>query len=194
LTFIREDVRVANLVSAALFGDGGAGAILGTDEGPCRISSSKSVFFYDSMEQMGFDLDEQGFRIILDKGVPELIAREFPPALNKFLREQSLDFTQLSTFVFHPGGRTILDTMEQLGVSAGDLAVSRAVLREVGNLSSASILYVLAETLRLGRGVGLGLLGAFGPGFNAELLLSDFGKAGASAWTSRFGGPTVAIS
>ena len=195
LTLRPEDLRPANLVSAALFGDGAAGTILGKTEGPCRITASKSVFFYDSLEQMGFDLDERGFRIILDKGVPDLIERELPPALDEFLREQNLERGLLSTFVLHPGGRKILDTVEQvLGVTAEHLAVSRAVLREVGNLSSASVLYVLAETLRLGRGVGLGLLGAFGPGFNAELLLADFGNANTSQWSFRFGPPTVSIS
>jgi predicted naringenin-chalcone synthase len=75
-----------------------------------------------------------------------------------------------------------------------DVPAGRAVLQDVGNLSSASVLYVLAEMLRLGLCTGLGLLGAFGTGFNAELLLADFGQASASQWNSQFDAPTVAIT
>lgn len=174
LTFQVGDWRTANLVSAALFGDGGAAALLSGRGGPCKLTAHRTHFFQDTLELMGFDLNHRGFNIILDKGISPLIEARFREVLVTFLEDHQLDLNAIQYLVLHPGGRRIMDTMAQiLEVDEAMLATSRQVLRDVGNLSSASILWVLHETLKQNP-VGTAVLAAFGPGFNAEMLLAEF--------------------
>jgi predicted naringenin-chalcone synthase len=172
MTYLSSDLSVANLVSAALFGDGGAAALVRSDRGRFEILDARTHFFHDTPEMMGFHVTDQGFSIVLDKRVPQLLERELPAAVDAFLERNGVARGDLRNFLFHPGGRKILDTVHDLfGLADGDLDLSRETLREVGNLSSASVLFVLEKALA-GRGrPGLSLMAAFGPGFNAELLL-----------------------
>jgi alkylresorcinol/alkylpyrone synthase len=163
---------VANLVSTALFGDGGAAALVRGDDGPFEIVAARTHFFHDTPEMMGFDLTDDGFRIVLDKRVPQLLERELPAAVASFLAANGVAQGDLRNYLLHPGGRKILDTVRDLfALAEDDLALSRETLREVGNLSSASVLWVLGKALAGQALPGLSLIAAFGPGFNAELLL-----------------------
>lgn len=174
LTYRTRDFRPANLVSVALFGDGGAGAILSTRPSACRILQSRAHFFYDTPDMMGFDLNELGFKIILDKKISELVRTQFRAPLERFLQDQKLQLSDMHHYVLHPGGRRIMDNLESsLGLREQDIAASRSVLRQVGNLSSASVYWVLKEVLN-NEPEGLGLMAAFGPGFNAEMLTLNF--------------------
>ena len=174
LTYQKDDYRVANLVSAALFGDGGAAALLSGKPGCCRLKKRATHFFYDTEHLMGFDLNAQGFKIILDKGIPDLIRSGFHEVVSQFLASADLDIPAIRHWVFHPGGRKIMDTLgEVLGIDDSALSHSRHVLRRVGNLSSASILWVLNDVLAGSPESGPAVLGAFGPGFNAELILAE---------------------
>lgn len=176
LTVQMDDFRMANIVSGALFGDGGAAALLSNEPGPCRLLANQTWFFYDTPEMMGFDLDAKGFRIILDKKISGLVADHFEEPCRAFLGKQSLTPEDIDRFVFHPGGRRIMDSLQKVfKLRDEELAISRRVLREVGNLSSASVLWVLKETLTE-RPNGHGLMAAFGPGFNAELLTCRFAE------------------
>ena len=172
MTYLAKDVSVANLVSAALFGDGGAAALMRSDRGRFQVLDARTHFFHDTPEMMGFHVTDEGFSIVLDKRVPQLLERALPAAVDDFLEHNGVSRGDLRNFLFHPGGRKILDTVHELfGLADDDLALSRETLREVGNLSSASVLFVLEKALA-GRGrPGLSLLAAFGPGFNAELIL-----------------------
>lgn len=178
MTYLSSDLSVANLVSAALFGDGGAAALVTSDRGRrgdrggFEILDARTHFFHDTPEMMGFHVTDQGFSIVLDKHVPQLLERELPAAVDSFLAGNGVARGDLRNFLFHPGGRKILDTVRDLfGLAEEDLALSREALRDVGNLSSASVLFVLEKALA-GRGrPGPSLLAAFGPGFNAELVL-----------------------
>lgn len=178
MTYLAGDLSVANLVSCALFGDGGAAALVRGDRGALRILDTRTHFFYDTPEMMGFDLTDEGFRIVLDKRVPQLLEEELEPALDGFFQQTGVTRSDIRSFLFHPGGRRILDTIRDvLGLSEADVALSRRTLAEVGNLSSASLLWVLSKALAGEASPGLALLGAFGPGFNAELLLGRFEAA-----------------
>ena len=170
MTYLAKDLSVANLVSAALFGDGGAAALVSNDRGRFEILDARTHFFHDTPEMMGFHVTDEGFSIVLDKRVPQLLESALPAAVDAFLEKNGVERGELRNFLFHPGGRKILDTIHDLfGLAEDDLALSRETLREVGNLSSASVLFVLEKALA-GRGrPGLSLLAAFGPGFNAEL-------------------------
>lgn len=175
LTYRTKDFRMANLVSAALFGDGAAGLLVHGREGLCRVAATETHFFYDTPQVMGFDLGVEGFKIILDKRIPEIVKRDFMAPARAFLARQTRHFPSLPMqYVLHPGGRKILDTLrDELGLVEDDVAASRQVLAQVGNLSSASVYWVLAEKLK--KGVrGDGFMAAFGPGFNAEMVALTF--------------------
>ena len=123
---------------------------------------------------MGFELKDAGLHILLSAEIPAVVCAEVPDLLEKFLGRQGLTVAGLSHFLLHPGGRRVLDGLGQyLGLSAQQTAVSRTILRDYGNLSSASVLFILDRflTTEYTRPGDLGLLLAFGPGFSAEALL-----------------------
>jgi alkylresorcinol/alkylpyrone synthase len=183
LTFQRWDRSATNVVSTAIFGDGGASAVLvGRDHprarcGLVRVRERESVFFPGTTHLMGFELRNPGLQILLDKGLAPFVRREIVPAVEGFLAPLGLSRADLRRFILHPGGRRVIEVMaERLGLVPGDLAATEAVLSEHGNMSSVTVLFVLDEILRRSRPEpgALGLLGAFGPGFAAELALLEF--------------------
>ena len=184
LTFQRWDRSATNVVSTAIFGDGGASAVLvGADHprarGPAlaRLRDSESLFFPGTTHLMGFHLRNEGLQIVLDKGLAPFVRREVVPAVDGFLGPRGLARSDIARFILHPGGRRIIEVMaERLGLGPGDLAPTEAVLSEHGNMSSVTVLFVLDQVLRCHRPEAgrLGLMGAFGPGFGAEFLLLEF--------------------
>lgn len=175
LTFQRNTLSQANLISSILFGDGAAAAVVrhGSMPGP-QILDSESYLFPDSLDAMGFDLKDSGFHIVLSKDVPQLIREKIVGLTNGLLSRHGLSRRDLGVFVLHPGGQKLLAYMEEeLGLSRDDTQDSWRVLSEYGNLSSASVLAVLHESLQRRKVAPgeLGILAAFGPGFSAEMLL-----------------------
>jgi alkylresorcinol/alkylpyrone synthase len=178
LTFQRNNLDQANLISSILFGDGAAAAVISGGlhngaPGP-HILDSESYLFPDSIDAMGFDLKDTGFHIVLSKDVPQMIREKIGGLVRCFLDRHCLERKDISAFVLHPGGQKLLLYMEEeLGLSREDTQDSWRVLGEYGNLSSASVLFVLHELLRRRRipPGEYGLLAAFGPGFSAEMLL-----------------------
>ena len=123
---------------------------------------------------MGFDLRDEGFHIVLSKEVPELIRERIGGLVDGFLARHSLTRNDMKAWVLHPGGQKLLAYLQQeLGLTDIQTEPSWNALRDYGNLSSASVLFVLHEWLARGemRAGDLGLLAAFGPGFSAEMLL-----------------------
>jgi len=175
LTFQRKDMSQANLISAVLFGDGAAGVVVTGREAPGpRILASECFLFPNSLTAMGFDLRDTGFHIVLSKDVPELIRERVKDLAEGFLARQGLRREDISAFLLHPGGQKLLSFMqEELGLSRADTEISWDILRRYGNLSSASVLFILNEWLvqREMPSGSYGLLMAFGPGFTAEMLL-----------------------
>ena len=183
LTFQKWDLSPANVVSSAIFGDGGAGAVLVGAEHPLaasgrlRIVDTESLFFPGTTKLMGFHLRNPGLQIILDRNLSPFLSRNVREVVDGFLGRRGLTHAGIAHWILHPGGRGITDTFsEKLGLTPEDLEPTIAVLRENGNMSSVTVLFVLDELLRRGRpGPGdLGLLGAFGPGFGAEFALLEF--------------------
>jgi alkylresorcinol/alkylpyrone synthase len=177
LTLQREDVSMANLISAGLFGDGAAAVIVaGADCGlsGATILATRSVFYPDTEEMMGWDISEKGFRIVLSRDIPDLVRKNLAHDLDDFLATRGLTRADIGSFVLHTGGPKILEaTAEALGLNHGELDVSWECLRRTGNLSSASVLVVLEEVMKNRRPAPgtLGLLAAMGPGFCAEFVL-----------------------
>jgi len=180
LTLQREDVSVANLISAGLFGDGAAAVIVaGADcglPGPAILATS-SVFYPDTEEMMGWDISENGFRIVLSPEVPDLIRKNLGHDADEFLASRGLTRAEIGSWVLHTGGPKILEaTADALGLKNGELDVSWECLRRTGNLSSASVLVVLDEVMKNRRPAPgtLGVLAAMGPGFCSEFVLLEW--------------------
>lgn len=177
LTWQRNDLSVANLISAGLFGDGAAAvAIAGADTrfaGP-EIVATKSTFYPDSEYVMGWDVSETGFRIVLSPDVPKVIVEHLREDVDGFLGERGMTRRDISSYIIHTGGPRVLDAVQEaLEIPAKALEASWESLRNVGNLSSASVLLVLHDylTRRRGEPGSWSLLAAMGPGFCSELVL-----------------------
>ena len=177
LTLQRDDVSTPNLISAGLFGDGAAAVIVVGAQRPSAgpaILGTRSIFYPGSEEIMGWDISEKGFRIVLSPKLPELIQQRLGVDLDCFLAAFGLSRADIGNWVIHTGGPKILEAVERaLGLSDRDLKLSWESLRRHGNISSASVLLVLEETMTSCRPEPgtLGLLAAMGPGFSCELIL-----------------------
>lgn len=177
LTLQLADVSRANLVSAAIFGDGAAAAVVRAtppDRPGFELLAHQSALFPDTLDLMGFDLRTEGFHIVLSRRIPSLVRNHLRPEIDAFLAKHDHTLADLSFFVLHPGGTRVLDNLRAvLETTEERVAAARDVLRQCGNLSSASVLFVARETLD--RGVAppgsLGLMLAMGPGFAAEMHL-----------------------
>jgi len=178
LTFQAGDASATNMVAAALFADGGAAALLVgarhplARRSPVEFVNSTSYFMNDSLGAMGYDVVESGFKLVLDKKLPDFLRGKLRPAIVEFLAENDLHFHDLSAFAIHPGGRRVLDVVEEeLGLTPPQMEPSRSVLREHGNMSSATIFFVLDRALRNLEPKQWALGVGFGPGFAIELSL-----------------------
>ena len=178
LTLQREDASIANVIASGLFGDGAAAAVLRGAEVPAvgpRVLATRSIFYPNTEQMMGWEVGDGGFRVVLSAGVPA-IAGGLRPDVEKFLAEHGVSLSDVGVFVCHPGGPKILEAIEQsLALPADALARSWDHLAQVGNLSSASVLFVLGDALAEHPAPGtLGLLLAMGPGFCSELVLLEW--------------------
>jgi alkylresorcinol/alkylpyrone synthase len=174
LTFQRGDLSQANLVSVILFGDGAAAAVVtGKPRSGPQIVASESFLFPDSIDAMGFDLRDRGFHIILSKEVPQLVRERIGDLVDSFLARHALQRRDIRAYILHPGGQKLLRYVEEeLGMDRCLTQPSWDVLRDVGNLSSASVLFVLHQWMNRGLRPGdYALLAGFGPGFSAEMSL-----------------------
>lgn len=177
LTLQAEDLSIPNLIATGLFGDGAAAVmVVGDDraaDGP-EIVATRSVFYPDSEQVMGWDISESGFRIVLSADVPQVVREHLRRDVDAFLAENGLTRADIASWVCHPGGPKVLEAMQEaLELPEGALDVTWRSLQEVGNLSSTSVLLVLAETLENHRPEpgSWGMITAMGPGFCSELVL-----------------------
>jgi alkylresorcinol/alkylpyrone synthase len=177
LTLQRSDLSVANLISSGLFGDGAAAVIVAGDEcelpGP-EIVDTQSVFYPDTLEVMGWDISENGFKVVLSPDVPDVIAGHVGGDADQLLAKNGLTRADIGCWILHTGGPKILRaTQHALGIDQNALSASWDCLRRMGNLSSASVLMVLEETMSRRRPAPgtWSILGAMGPGFCSELVL-----------------------
>src|SRR5215469_17989404 len=176
LTFQRKDISQANLISSILFGDGAAAVVISSKpagRNP-RILTSETYTFPDSLGAMGFDLKDSGFHILLSKDVPEMIGAKIEELVDSFLSRHGQTRQSIRGWILHPGGSRLLGNVETaLGLTKCQTQPSRDILGNVGNLSSATILFILQEWLekRPLKKDEVAMAAAFGPGFSAEFLL-----------------------
>ncbi|MBA3798775.1 MAG: type III polyketide synthase [Geodermatophilaceae bacterium] len=180
LTLQRDDPSTANLVASGLFGDGAAAVVMaGADRarsmprGP-DVVASRSRFYPGTERVMGWDIGSKGFRIVLDASVADVVGEHLAEDMKGFLAANDLDITDIRRWIAHPGGPKVLSALQRsLALSDDALRHAWDSLASVGNLSSASVLHVLAATLDDPPPVAgaAGVLMAMGPGFCAELVL-----------------------
>ena len=177
-TFQLDDFSMANIVSAAIFGDGAACALLSSfpeDNGP-KLIDEAMYHFYDKEHMMGFDLTNKGLKMVLDIEVPETIGDHFPAIIHPFLEKNKLTIQDIDYLIFHPGGKKIVHLVEDLFLDLGkNIDDTKEVLRLYGNMSSATVLFVLERIMQQNPTSGeRGLMLSFGPGFTAQRILLEW--------------------
>jgi alkylresorcinol/alkylpyrone synthase len=182
LTWQDDDQSVANIISTGLFGDGCAAVILAGSEAVIptpleatpQILATRSTFYRHTEHIMGWDIRDTGFRIVLSPDVPKVVLENLRRDVDSFLCENSLTLADISSWIFHSGGPKVLEATEHaLSLPPDALALSWKSLREVGNLSAASVLCVLEDTIKNHPGDPgtYSILAAMGPAFCLELVL-----------------------
>jgi len=201
INFRMEDKTAANFVSTAIFGDGCAGVILRHDpdaghdsfdshpkngraaNGMTAMPDGSHVSigphmvhnWPDSLDLMGFSVEEDGFGVVLSPAIPRLAAKNMGAPVNDFLSRHDLTLDDIDGYIVHPGGRRVLEGIEtSLDITKDDLSVAYDVLENYGNMSAATVLFVLDRTIKSGA-KGKFLMTAFGPGFSLALQLIDIG-------------------
>jgi alkylresorcinol/alkylpyrone synthase len=180
LTLQRDDLSIANQISAALFGDGAAAVVLAGEHvnasGP-KIIDTCSTFYPDTEDVMGWAISEKGFSIVLSPEVPNVIREHLGHDVDAFLAGHGLTRADIGCWVLHTGGPKVLEaTQDALGIPQSSIAASWDTLRKTGNLSSASVLLVLEEVMahrRPSEGTW-SVLAAMGPGFCSEVVLMQW--------------------
>ncbi|MDP5199855.1 type III polyketide synthase [Flavobacterium sp. DG2-3] len=174
-TFQLNDFSMPNIVSAAIFGDGAACCLLSSsesDNGP-EILDEQMYHFYDAEHMMGFKLTNGGLQMVLDIEVPDTIASHFGDIIHPFLKQNNLEIKDIDHMIFHPGGKKIVTTVEELFAGLHkNINDTKEVLKQYGNMSSATVLYVLESIMNRKPKKGeKGIMLSFGPGFSAQRVL-----------------------
>ena len=176
-----QDESLAMFVATALFGDGAAGAVLrylphagnGASRRHASIVATGEHFWRKTEHIMGWDIENDGFGVVLSPDLPALLSTHLRPTLRGFLAANGMNLGEFDGFVFHPGSNKILNTVQKaLGLSREDLSVSYGVLRDFGNMSSPTVLFAFERAIEAGAR-GRHLLVAFGPGFSAYFVVVD---------------------
>jgi alkylresorcinol/alkylpyrone synthase len=181
LTFQHNDLSKSNLIGTSLFADGVACALVCGDEvkdirkkntSPA-ILNTQSTLMPDSLDVMGWEIKNQGLFVVFSRDIPNIIESWLKPNVSAFLMENKLDLKHIDYFIAHPGGKKVIDAyIQSLGIPASMTEISLDVLKNFGNMSSATIFYVLKRFLEFDIDKGsYGLCTALGPGFSSELLL-----------------------
>jgi alkylresorcinol/alkylpyrone synthase len=182
LTFQHGDRSKSNLIGTSLFADGVACAVVCGDESPLlegishplpSIFATQSTLLEDSLDVMGWEVKNNGLYVVFSKDIPTLVKNWLRPNVEEFINANDISLEDIKHFVAHPGGKKVIEAyQEALGMDESMTSESMKVLKNYGNMSSVTILYVLKEFMNKGceRGdIGLGT--ALGPGFSSELLL-----------------------
>jgi len=165
------DLGKADIVAAALFGDGAAACILKTGEGGiAKVVASAERIWPDTLNIMGWRVDPTGFGVIFDRAIPPFAKNNMRPAMEDMLASQNLGLDDVDRFICHPGGKKVIEALEHsLALEQGSLDHERAVLTDHGNMSAPTAIFVLDRARRAGL-PPLSILTALGPGFTASTV------------------------
>lgn len=177
LTLIKSDYSKSNFIGSSLFSDGVVACIVKGDNHtlPAQqitFEATSSKLYYDSLEVMGWQFQEDGFKVVFSKDIPTFINTNIKADINEFLNRQGLELSDIKNFIFHPGGTKVLDAyVDALQVPGDFLKYTREVMTDNGNMSSVTVLYVLEKFMTQNFTNGYGLMLAMGPGFSSEMVL-----------------------
>jgi alkylresorcinol/alkylpyrone synthase len=173
-TFRRTDMSKSNIIGAALFGDGAAAIVIGRPGSPgLRLGPSGMHTWPDSLRVMGWEVEDDGLGVLFSRDIPTLVRDEMRPAADAFLARCGLTRRDLAGYVCHPGGVKVLDALEQaFELAPGTMAEARSVLRDYGNMSAVTVLFVLQRMMQRGL-AGRHLMSALGPGFSAGFQILE---------------------
>lgn len=173
LTFRQRDSSKSGLIATALFGDGAAGALISCKGvGPELIAWGEHTW-PDTLDIMGWNVMDDGLAVQFSRDIPSIIHREVPAVIDDFLHHQGLKRQDIQSWICHPGGAKVLAAYEDaLGLDSQALDHSRNTLRDYGNMSAATVLFVLKQALITGI-QGRSLLTSLGPGFSTGFLLME---------------------
>ena len=177
LTFLADDFSRSNLVATALFGEGAAAALVTGDSvqtAGLEILGTRSRFYPDSLDVMGWSVVSSGLQVVFAQRIPAIVEANAALDFGAFLADYDLGLPDVDRFLIHPGGTKVIEAYESaLNLTNGHMDLARGVLRDYGNMSSVTVLFVLERYIRqygFDRG-GYGLISALGPGFCSESLL-----------------------
>ncbi len=173
LSFRSDRLQKADVIATVLFGDGAAAAVIGSgtgETGEVTLHEGHEHLFPDTLPIMGWDVDDTGLGVIFDRSIPGFVTDEFRPAIETMLSEADMSIDQIDRFVCHPGGAKVVEAIEgTMGLASGALDAERSVLRDFGNMSAPTALFVLQRVLAAGQTGKLALC-ALGPGFTASMM------------------------
>ncbi|PJJ84342.1 type III polyketide synthase [Mucilaginibacter auburnensis] len=177
LTLMKNDYSKSNFIGSSLFSDGVAACIVKGDNHPHPAAkvdyiAASSKLYYDSLDVMGWEFKDTGFKVLFSKDIPTFINENVKQDIGEFLQKHNLQLSDINNFIFHPGGKKVLDAYTKALQVEGDfLKHTREVMNDNGNMSSATVLYVLDKFINDGFEDGYGLMMAMGPGFSSEMAL-----------------------
>lgn len=174
LTFRRRDRSSSNIVATALFGDGAAAAVISTEGDGPAITATGEHTWEDSLDIMGWGVADDGLEVVFSRQIPDFIRERFRDATESFLARNARRLDEIRMFLCHPGGAKVVDALaEALQLGEHDLRYSRSVLRDFGNMSAVTVLFVIDRALREQSLIAPALASAVGPGFTAGFVLFD---------------------
>lgn len=178
LTFLRSDYSKSNFIGSSLFSDGISACIILGDNHQIKsrqnitFLGSQSKLYYDTPGIMGWEFLDKGFKVLFSQDIPALISKNIYTDVSSFLEKYQLSLSDIKNFIFHPGGKKVLDAYAKALPVKGDfLKNTKEVITEYGNMSSPTVLYVLKKFVSGGFENGYGLMLAMGPGFSSEMVL-----------------------
>ncbi|MEO8211029.1 MAG: 3-oxoacyl-[acyl-carrier-protein] synthase III C-terminal domain-containing protein [bacterium] len=186
LTFIRSDLSKSNFIATGLFSDGVSAALIKGDsyrsenkpEFEINIVDSQSKLYYDSLDVMGWDILDEGFKVVFSKDIPAIVKANVKEDILCFLKKHNLKIGDIKNFITHPGGVKVINAyIDALEINPDLLFNTKEVLKDYGNMSSTTVLYVLEKFMKNGFEEGYGLMMSLGPGFSSEMVLLEIVKS-----------------
>ncbi len=174
----QKDATMDNIASSLLFGDGAAAVLVTSDDFPAkglRLESFYSEVLTKGKKDMAWELSSSGFQMTLSNYIPELIEEDFASLVKTALDQAGVRQSEITHWCIHPGGKKILESIHKsLRFDDGQLEKSYEVMKNFGNMSSPTILFVLEKMIKaLGAGEPAKIFGAaFGPGLTMETFLA----------------------
>lgn len=182
LTFQRNDRSKSNLIGTSLFADGAACALVCGDQSNTvtfqkrkaspQILATQSTLMPQSLDVMGWDVRNEGLYVVFSKDIPTIVEKWLEPNVCEFLTKTGVEWNSINHFIAHPGGKKVLEAyIKALNLPASMIDIPLEILKNFGNMSSVTILFVLKKIMKKAIQGDVGLATALGPGFSSELLL-----------------------